>query len=299
MLISDDEIYKLSESGLSDRKIVQYFIDKGIKVSLATIKNRCKKIYEEKKKEEGSAIKKNRNKIINEKIYKKIYKLREDGLTYKKIAQYFNEQGIKISYVTVKRRCEEIYKEKGQKEPEAKRKKIIQITNEEIYNLREQGWTYRKIAQYFNEQGVEVSFETVRVRCKEIYKQKGQKEPETKRKKIIQITGEEIYKLREEGLTYKQIMQYFNEQGIEVSYATIQKRGEEIYQHKEKGTIKAIDKNQKLNTTLADLEKKVQDAKENKKKSEELLAMYKELESRYEKEYEQPIKPKEKVGEEK
>ena len=52
-LVSEEEIYNLREQGLSYNEIVQRFKDKGIEVSWPTISDRCKKIYEEKGKEEG------------------------------------------------------------------------------------------------------------------------------------------------------------------------------------------------------------------------------------------------------
>ena len=330
MLISDEEIYKLSEEGLSDRKITQYFNEQGIKVNYVTIKKRSKEIYKKKYEEEFNVKGRNRSQITDEEIYKlreeglsyqiieryfneqgkkvsdvtiqkrcqkiykekgkkepevkrknkieitdeEIYRLREGELSYKKIAQYFNEQGIKVSFSTIKNRCKEIYEKKGEEEPKVKTENKIQISDEEIYMLREQGWTYRKIAKYFNEQGKKVSDVTIKNRCKEIYEKKGEEEPNKDKFQISQ----EIYRLREQGWTYRKIAQHFNEQGIKVSYGTVRKKCKKIYEENGKGIIMTTDNKQE--ETLFDLMKKTQELEEKKKKSEELLAMYKELEKR-------------------
>ena len=268
--ISDEEIYRLREEGLSHKKIAQYFNEQGKKVNDVTIQKRCQKIYKEKGKKEPEVKRKNKIEITDEEIYK----LRKEGLSYLKIVRYFSEQGKKVSDVTIQRRCKEIYEKKGEEEPKVKTENKIQISDEEIYMLREQGWTYRKIAKYFNEQGKKVSDVTIKNRCKEIYEKKGEEEPNKDKFQISQ----EIYRLREQGWTYRKIAQHFNEQGIKVSYGTVRKKCKKIYEENGKGIIMTTDNKQE--ETLFDLMKKTQELEEKKKKSEELLAMYKELEKR-------------------
>ena len=216
--------------------------------------------------------------ILNEEIYK----LREQGFTYQKITQYFNNKGIKVKIGIIRKRCKKIYQEKGKREPDLKvgRKKVIQMQDEEIYQLRQDGLSYRKITQYFNNKGIKVSSETIRNRCKNIYQKKIEEKPDLKvgRKKVIQIPDEEIYKLREQGLSYEKIVQYFYKKGMKVSFATIRIRCKRMYQEK------ASDyKNKKSDkTSLADLEKKLQELKEKKEKSGELLEEYVELKEKYE-----------------
>ncbi len=286
--ISDEKIYTLREQELSYEKIAQYFKGKGIKVSPTTIEKRCKEIYKDKGKKEPKLRVERKNPIPDEEIYE----LRKKGLSYKKIGENLNNKGIKISPATIRKKCKEIYKEKGEKEPELmpERENNEQIP-EKIYQLREKGLTYQRIAKYFNKEGVKVSVGTIRRKCQKIYKDKGEEEPKAIPKKRIQISDKKIYQLREQGLSYQKIAKYFNEKGIKVSFETIRTICKRIYQEKTNDY-----KNKKLDkTSLDDLEKKVQELKEKKEESGELLKEYIKLE----KKYKQQEKQKEKDGEEK
>ena len=42
-------------------------------------------------------------------------------MTHKEIAKHFNNKGIPITRVTIGKKCKEVYKEKGEEEPKAKR----------------------------------------------------------------------------------------------------------------------------------------------------------------------------------
>ena len=127
--IRDDEIYELREKGMSYGEIAKYFTKKGVKIGLYTIRLRCKKIYEGKGEEEPKEKEiKKRNSVTNEEIYK----LRNQGMTYKEIMEYFEKKGVKISIDTLSVRCKKIYKEKEQEEKKIKNK-INEETDEEIY----------------------------------------------------------------------------------------------------------------------------------------------------------------------
>ena len=103
-----------------------------------------------------------------------IYELREQGMTHKEIARYYNEKGIEISKATIAYRCKKIYNEKGKDEPKIKRKNMVkEATDEEIYELREQGKSYEEIARYYKEKGIEITRVAIGKRCKKIYNEKG------------------------------------------------------------------------------------------------------------------------------
>ena len=83
-----------------------------------------------------------------------IYKLREQKLSYTKIAVILQKHDIKIKYTAVQKRCKEIYEKKGEIEPKLPRsKKSDKISYEEIYNLREEGLAHSKIVKKLNENG--------------------------------------------------------------------------------------------------------------------------------------------------
>ena len=106
----------------------------------------------------------------------------------------------------------------------------IEIRDDEIYELREKGMTYKEIAKYFNNKGIPITRVTIGKKCKKIYKEKGEEEPKEKEiKKRNSVTNEEIYKLRNQGMTYKEIMEYFEKKGVKISIDTLSVRCKKIY----------------------------------------------------------------------
>ena len=247
---TDEEIYELREQGMTYERIVEYYNTKGIKITHQAIGYRCKKIYKEKGEEEPKEKEiKKRNSVTNEEIYK----LRKQGMTYKEIAKYFNNKGIPITRVTIGKRCKKIYKEKGEEEPKEKEiKKRNSVTKEEIYELREQGMTYEEIAKYFNNKGIPIAGVTIGKKCKDIYREKGKEEPKAKKgkKERSDVTNEEIYKLREKGMSYGEIVKYFNDKGIQISLTTIWLRCKKIYEEKGQEVPKETRKNEKTEECL-------------------------------------------------
>lgn len=149
-------------------------------------------------------------------------------------------------------------------------KQRLSISNEEIYRLREQGLTYKAIAEHFNNQGIEVSHITIDRRCKEIYAAKGQKEPKLKRgRKTPLIPDEEIYTLREQGLSYRQIAAHFAKQGINISYQAVKNRYDAMCETKGQ---------EETEESLAELDLNLTNSIERKAKSQDLLREYENLE---------------------
>ena len=153
-----------------------------------------------------------------------IYVLKEKGLSYERIAEYFTKNGKAVSSEAIRERCKKIYEDKGEEEPKAVSKNRVQITDEEIFELREKGLSYVRIAEVFTNGGRKINKDTIRLRCKEIYEKYGKKEPETERKKTIQVSNQEIYELRQKGLSYGQISKFFMEQGMEITREAVQQR---------------------------------------------------------------------------
>ena len=246
--ITDEEIYELREQGMSYREIERYFKYRGKEISFETIRERCKRIYEQKGEEEPKV---KRMKDITD---KEIYELREQGMSYMTISSHFDKKGIKIAWYTIRERCKRIYMEKGKEEPKVKVKRMKDIIDEDIYELREQGMTYEAIASYFDKKCIKISWATIRERCKRIYMEKGKEEPKVKVKTMKDITDEEIYELREQGMTYEAIASYFNKKCIKISWATIRERCKRIYKEKGKEEPKAKRKETKRRKDITDEE---------------------------------------------
>ena len=64
-----------------------------------------------------------------------------------------------------------MYKYKKERCRDLSRRKI-EIRDEEIYELREQGMTYERIAEYYSIKGIKITYSAIGYRCKKIYKEK-------------------------------------------------------------------------------------------------------------------------------
>ena len=258
MEISDEELFELREKGMTYRQMMNYFDNKGIKISISTIDRRCKRIYElkgkiDKKSRENydrrkETTKKNNPKqperdkhkkmntiqMYKEQLGEDIYELRNKGLSYREITDIFNEDHKKISFGAVRYICKQVYDEKGEKEPEYRHIKDTEVSDEEIFMLREQKMTFRAISEYYKEQGIDISYETIRKRCKEIYSTKGEKEPKIRRKKPREPEFKNrVFELRENGLSYVEIEKELRNDGEIITTNTISNICKEMY--KERG----------------------------------------------------------------
>ena len=117
---------------------------------------------------------KKKNELSNEIIFE----LREKGMSYERIADYYNEKGIKVTVGTIERRCKKAYEKRKKKIPNAKIK--IEVLDEEIYQLREKGMSYERIVEYYRRKGIKITHQSIGYRCKKIYKEKGKEEPKIK-----------------------------------------------------------------------------------------------------------------------
>lgn len=79
-----------------------------------------------------------------------------------------------------------------------------------LKTLREQGYTYQRIAEHLKAQGIEVNIGTIRTRIMEIYAEEKKEVPCGKYKKMIDIPDEELIKFLEEGLTYQDMAEELN-----------------------------------------------------------------------------------------
>ena len=104
------------------------------------------------------------------------------------------------------------------------RKYIKYISDRELYELKERRMTYPQIRQYFKKRGIKISERQLARRFSKIYANRNKKVTRGSR-----ISDEELYKLKERGLIYRQMVEYFGGIGIEISERAIIKRVEKIY----------------------------------------------------------------------
>ena len=230
--ISIEKLVGLKEQGNSYAKISQYYESQGIQISSAAIGKRLKAYYESQGKEVPKGKKENKPRInipIDD-----LVKLKEQGMSSKKISQYYKSQGIQISAITVGKRIRSHYKAEGKEVPHSR--VIFNIPIEELVELKEQGKSYMEISQYYETKGMQISINTIGRILRLQYDLQGKKVPRGKKtgKTQIEIPIEELVKLKEQGNSYAKISQYYESQGIQISTAEIGKRLKDYYQSKGK-----------------------------------------------------------------
>jgi len=164
-----EELVKLKEEGMTDRKIAEYLTGKGIKISAGTVNAKLKEYYESvgKIKPRGKMIRDNELEIM-----------KEQKKTDREIAEYFTKQGRKICLCTVNKRLTKHYKSKNKIKPRSRRNTLIknEISNEEIIELRNNGMTLREISYHFLSQGKEISHTAISSRLKNAYNTENEKD---------------------------------------------------------------------------------------------------------------------------
>lgn len=215
--ISDEEIFELRQQGKSYDDIVNYYKEKGIKISKESISRKCKRVYSKKgiyepklkpfsKRKESSL-----RKLVSE---EDIYEFKEAGLTYQEISDYYREKGIEISLNLISKICNEVYEKKGKQIPKVVKKKEIPTSDDKIFELREKGFSYKQIADYYRENGVEIGLCAIRNRCVRIYSEKGMLQPkdrDTYLLKGLKELDEELDQLLLQKTKSKQLLQNYEE----------------------------------------------------------------------------------------
>lgn len=230
--ITDEELYQLRKSGKSYMQIAAEISKPGRLIDWRMVQRRCKKIYGQRGEAEpqlrtGPKMYIHRTELPLDIIFQ----MREEGYSYDKIAQYITEKGIPVSAETICHRCKEIYSSKGKEEPCIHRR-IEEPIDEQIYQLRKQGYLYKEILQYFREKGIQVSYGTIQARCERIYAEKGEPKEKIKRESQrstykLGISVEEIWRLRDAGMSCHEIQRHFAKQGKKMSVNAIARRCKE------------------------------------------------------------------------
>lgn len=187
-------------------------------------------------------------------IEEKIFELREKGMPYVQISNYMKENGISMCHETVRKICKKVYKEKGKKNQKYNTVSDRTLSSEDIANLKKLGYSYKEISDRLKQEGKKVSADTLSKKCRKLYN--GKRAPSAK----IKISSEQIYELREQGMSYEDISKYFNEQGINISTMTICRRCKDIYNEKgkveQRATYKAKSKKSISNEEIYNLREK-------------------------------------------
>ena len=181
-----NKVYELKNKGYTYKQMTEYFNSLGIRCSREKVRLISKMIFDEKGEKEprGQMYKiKKEQKLddLNDRL-PDLYGMKKSGMTFGEITEYCKKEGINVSKEYITQRCNELFKEKGEKT--AKWKSYYQriIPDNEIYALRKKGMSYEEIAKYFNKKGISISYQTVRKRCKIIFFERKEKMPITKRK---------------------------------------------------------------------------------------------------------------------
>lgn len=171
-----------------------------------------------------------------------VYQLREQGMSYRKMESTLRENGIICNFYKLKEICEDIYRKLGKEIPESKydrNKKIGNISDDEIYNLRSKSLSYKEISELLKDRGIDVSAATIRNQCKRYFEKiheedtyAGKRKTKYDYSEIKKLYGDEIFNLREKSYTYKQIRECIKEKGYDISEKKLADICKEVYADK-------------------------------------------------------------------
>ena len=191
-----------------------------------------------------------------------IFEMRKKHYSINHIYLKLKEQGYKVCYETVRKRCNEAFNQRDEKQPAITRTlddhgKIVYIPDEEIYSLRKEGKSCQYISNYFRSKGIKISRKSVEKRSKRIFNEKNEIQPNKKNNLIENVSGEELYKLKQKGLSIQTIQEELNSRGIKCSVAPIRKMLEKYIDEKGLTMPKTINKRKKewLNEEIYELRK--------------------------------------------
>lgn len=238
-----ERIYNLRESNFSYRRISEQLEIEGLDIiSEDTVRNKCKKIYAEKGKKEPKA----KMKFVYDKYDDKIFELRQQELSYAKIATILQLEGLSYDPKSISKRCKKIYAEKNMEEPKCKKTKQTNTINKSISDLIDNGLSCIEITQNLQASGIKITENAVCCKCRKICKERGIEIPESLKLPII--SPERVFRLRQKRKSCEEIANIFAEEGIIVTAPTIRKISKEIYKKKKMEEPKLLGGRKKRNT---------------------------------------------------
>ena len=165
---------------------------------------------------------------IKDQFNEKIFELRQQGMSYPKIRQALLEQyGETLDLRTISLKCKKMFKEKNIDMQTCKRGRKVEwkqgeheeIINNEIFKLKEQGYSYTSIVKTLATKGIIINADKVGRLCRKIYADKGESIP--KAAEVRPMNRDELYNLAERGLSNNDIWEMLKEQGIEISFSKL------------------------------------------------------------------------------
>lgn len=167
-----ETIFNLREQKFTIKQIFDYYSEKGYKTSCSTIGTVCKKIYEEKGIKQP-VLTRNKPNPLNEEIFK----LSEQGMDFVEMEKYFKEKGIDIDKKNLCSRCSYMYRKKKMTARRKGNYKKSQeyaerVTSQDLINLYFiEHMSYKKVAEYYSQKGLSVSWKYIESRIKKIKKE--------------------------------------------------------------------------------------------------------------------------------
>ena len=168
-----------------------------------------------------------------------IIELREKGWSYYLMAKHFAESGRKITPSALQQRCARIYEIIGTDIPKTKRtintkECELKVKDSTIFKLKEKGYSYKKIQEYYNIRGINISLHKIMERCRAMYKKKGLgRAKKGVSKSARQYDLDAIFILRQSKWSYERIAKFIgNQTNTEISYMTIRKLCKKMYAEK-------------------------------------------------------------------
>ena len=106
-------------------------------------------------------------------------------MSYADIVEYLDrEKGIIICWATVAIRTKRIFDAKGEEVPRAKGKSSRQVSDQELYRLKQKCMSYSAISKYLERKGIKLCPSSIGRRIREIYSEKGEKIPRGRKGRI-------------------------------------------------------------------------------------------------------------------
>ncbi len=281
--ITEDELDIIKSKCKTYREIEQYYKDKDIIIPYSTIKSSFKDCINRVE----TNIKKykcmGRQPCKLEGKDEEVFDLRENKMSYELITKHFEDNGLEVSHETVRKKCKEIYEKKGLKEPKNYRFNPNRDTEnriaETVYNLRKyEKYSYQDILDYFLDKGIRVEYSQILRICKNMFKEKNERIPKSKRKIAREINNRELSYHMKKKKTCREITEFFNNKGVNVSYSYIVEACRKIKnnqnKYKRRTLNKVKDKNLIIDVMLKIGEKRKATQEQMKKFAEEVSKYY-------------------------
>lgn len=222
----NEYIFQLRSQGIPYYRISRALAKQDIKISSTRVKEICEKVAAEKNAELPSIDKFGTYIRVFD---RDINNLKLQGINQHDIKKYFSRFGIDI---------DDPYREYQKEEYNVYKVKDGSFANL-VYNLRKQRKSYRDIVKELETNRIHISAESVRKICKKRFAELNETEPtvftEYHQKRKIVLTDElkeGAYKLRKQGLKYRDILEKLRKKDPSLSYEKVKRAIKEAFAEK-------------------------------------------------------------------